>query len=93
MSDPPNASTPTFEVEWTGEIGGCAYVIARLLDPADFRVGPSSTLGEVRVEEWPDAPRALDADGAPRVDLYALRLRNAEDRARFVAGERVQLWG
>jgi len=68
-----------------------AYVIARLVDEtADFGVHDGSLLAGCPVEPWVDAPRALDADGRRRRDLFAFCLRSREDRRKFGVGDRVR---
>jgi hypothetical protein len=69
-----------------------AYVIARLAEEtADFGVDDGSLLAGCPVELWLDVPRALDADGRQRRDLFAFCLRSRGDRRKFRVGDRVRL--
>jgi hypothetical protein len=81
-----------FQIESVFQADGRAYVIARLLDPAArFDVSPDATLGGFPVERWLDLPRALDANGQQRIDLFGFCLKSATDLDRLEIGQRVEL--
>ena len=85
--------SPEFVVVATLEDGeGRSYIIARAIDPtADFTLTATSTLGACRVERWLDMPRAADAEGKQRTDVFCFCLKDRSDRARFTVGARVLL--
>jgi len=81
-----------FQVEGVFEAGGRSYVVARLLDVnAQFEVLADARLGGVRVERWLDVPRALDADGKQRTDLFGFCLKDIGDRDLLKVGDRAEL--
>jgi hypothetical protein len=82
-----------FVIDGTFEGGdGRGYVVARAVDPAAaFTVSSDSSLGGCPVERWLDMPRALDADGHQRMDLFGFYLKHASDRPRLKTGDRVVL--
>lgn len=84
--------TVDFEVESAFEAGGRAYVFARALKPSiSFGLGPDSTLKGCRIEQWLSAPRALDAQGKQRTDLFSFCLRTKAELINFTVGDRVAL--
>jgi hypothetical protein len=86
------SDTVELEVEWAGRVGPTAYVTARVLEPgADFTVEEGSTLAGAPLHAWLDVPRALDAQGSARFDLFAFALQDSADLARFAVGQRVTL--
>jgi hypothetical protein len=81
-----------FQIEGSFNGGGRGYVLARVLDPtAQFVLAPETTLGGCSVERWHDMPRALDADGRRRTDLFGFCLKHSADLARLKTGDRVVL--
>jgi hypothetical protein len=69
-----------------------AYVVARVLDSAvSLSVSSGSTLGGCSVERWLDMPRAWDADGKQRADLFGFCLVDKADLARLKRGDQVVL--
>lgn len=60
-----------FEIEFADQRR--RYVIARKLDDGAFEWPPGTTLGGRRILTV-SIPRALDAQGCPRTDLWALEL-------------------
>jgi hypothetical protein len=54
-------------------------------------VGPGATLGGCPISPALSMPRALDADGKPRLDLFVFVLVNEADLAQFEVGQRVEL--
>jgi len=83
-----------FQLESAFQAGGRGYVVARLLDPeASIEVGPGASLGGCRVERWLDTPRALDADGNQRGDLFGFCLVEVGDLSRLSPGDFVELAG
>jgi hypothetical protein len=85
--------SPEFVVVETLEDGnGRSYVIVRALDPTmDFTLTAASTLGACAVETWLDIPRAADARGKQRKDVFCFCLKDRSDRARFKVGASVLL--
>jgi hypothetical protein len=83
-----------FLVEGVFETGGRGYVIARLLDSeTTFEVPSEARLGGVAVERWLDIPRALDARGNQRRDVFGFCLKDIGDRDRLKIGVRAELTG
>jgi hypothetical protein len=81
-----------FLIEGSFEGGGRGYVVARVLDPvAQFVVSSAATLGGCPVEQWLEMPRALDADGRQRMDLFGFCLKDNADLAHLKTGDRVVL--
>jgi len=82
-----------FLVERTFEGGdGRGYVVARLVDAAaTFDLSVESGLGGYPVEYWLDMPRAVDANGRQRMDLFGFCLKRLSDRPRLNVGDRVVL--
>ena len=88
----PGPISTELEVEWAREIGATAYVAARMLEVGrDFLVREGATLAGAPLHVWADAPRAVDATGNPRLDLFIFALRRRADLARFEPGQRVML--
>ena len=82
------------EVESTFSAGDRAYVLARRLHAAcDFVLTAAAALDAHAIERWIDVPRAHDAEGKDRTDLFAFCLKNAAERAYFIAGRRITLTG
>jgi len=81
-----------FEVEQAVRIAyDLPVVLARILEPQAFTLGAAATLGGCRLAQFLEVPRALRADGSPRVDLFAFALVDVEDLERFTPGEVVAL--
>ena len=82
-----------FVIEGTFEGGdGRGYVLARAVDPTiTFTVSSETKLGGCAVERWLDIPRAMDAAGNQRTDLFGFCLRNVSDRTHLEIGARVVL--
>lgn len=81
-----------FQIEGAFQAGGRGCVVARVLDPnATFEVTSASTLGGCSVEQWLEIPRASDANGAPRLDLFAFCLKSLADIEHFAVGLHVEL--
>jgi len=84
-----------FEVEQTAMIAyHLPVVVARLLSAAEFTLAilaEHSTLGGYAVAQFVELPRALRADGSPRLDLFAFALANPDDLAHFTPGQVVLL--
>jgi hypothetical protein len=66
-----------FSVEWIGEVRGQRLVLARQIDPGTFRQHSDLRLAGAQVLAF-DMPRALGADGTPRLDLFGFTLRPDE---------------
>lgn len=82
-------SNRVFEVE--GSSPSVGAVFARVLEGrADFKLGEGATLEGVRVVGV-RVPRALDAEGHQRQDLFGFYLKNPAEARRFRNGERVIL--
>jgi len=81
-----------FEVEQTLQIEGTAYLFARVLGSWDeIVVRDGSTLDGAPLHLHLDFPRAFDAAGEPRMDVFVFALRDADDLRRFAAGQQVLL--
>jgi hypothetical protein len=81
------ASFP-FQVEVVDPAG--RFVMCRELERNRFALGPGSRLGDVEVTHV-SQPRAIAADGTPRVDLFLFKLARPADSKRFQIGATVQL--
>jgi len=80
-----------FEVE--AVVVGSGIVLARRLTECSFALGEEPKLGGVAIERVLSMPRALDANGKPRLDLFAFRPVAATDLAQFKVGEVLELEG
>ncbi len=81
-----------FEVEQAAWIAQhLPVILARILQPQDFVLGTSATLGGCELVQFLEIPRALRADGSPRLDLFAFVLVEADDLGRFSPGDIVEL--
>ncbi len=81
-----------FQIEFVMPDRG--FVLARQLEPGPFRVVEGSTLGGCALDPKAlDIPRAHNADGSPRLDIFAFLLERREDALRFKVGDRVELAG
>jgi hypothetical protein len=73
---------------WDGRV----YVLARVVDTAlPLTVSAGASLGGCAVEEWLEAPHAVDADGRLRTDLFVFCLKRVADRMCLTIGDRVAL--
>ena len=82
------------EVEAAITAGERIYIFARRLGPAcDFILTEAPALDAHAIERWTDVPRAVDANGKDRRDLFVFCLKNASDRAYFTTGRRITLTG
>jgi hypothetical protein len=80
-----------FQVEGIGEVRGQRLVFARQIDLGNFRQHSDLRRAGVQVLAF-DMPRALGADGAPRLDLFGFTLRPG-DSDRLREGALVELTG
>ena len=81
-----------FEIEWAGVVAGVrGIVLARVVGARDFRVDVGTTLGGYRLCPTLEMPRALDADGRQREDLFAFELASPGDAHHFAVGQVVSL--
>ncbi|MBS2032344.1 MAG: hypothetical protein JST54_30875 [Deltaproteobacteria bacterium] len=78
-----------FQIEFVEPKAG--YVICRELKRNRFRLAPGARLGDAEIKPHVAQPRALDAQGQPRVDLYVFSFANRADAKRFKAGDTVVL--
>lgn len=78
-----------FEVE--AVVSASVVVFARQLSPGTFLLGARPMLGGVPIRPEVVVPRALDAAGNPRHDLFVFRPESAADLPKFVVGEKVAL--
>ncbi len=84
--------TILFEVEQAAWIAQhLPVVLARILEPQVFALGPAATLAGCATAQVLEIPRALRADGTPRLDLFAFALEDPEELACFVPGQVVEL--
>lgn len=68
------------------------HVLAKsLVDGIDFHIPRGSTLGGVELENFLDVPRAADAHGNQRTDLFAFKLKEGATGEQFVKGAVVEL--
>jgi hypothetical protein len=70
---------------------GVAHVVARQLDPGDFRVSGAATLGGVPIHPWLDQPRAVTPEAHPETSVFAFALVNSSDREELTVGQVVEL--
>lgn len=87
------ASTPSpqFVVESLVEnAGGAPLVLARRIDAHDFVVRDGSLLNGVPIAAA-DIPRALNAVGKARTDLWGFFLKSGSDLSGFAIGQKVTL--
>ena len=81
-----------FEVEQAAWIAQhLPVVVARILEPQEFVLSAAATLGGYRLTQFVEIPRALRADGSPRVGLFAFALLDPEELANFSPGAVVEL--
>jgi len=66
-------------------------VFARILESQDFGLVEGARLGGVPIAPVVTAPRALDADGQPRTDIFAFTLQSGGNVESFAPGVRVSL--
>jgi hypothetical protein len=64
--------------------------MARRIDDHEFVVRDGSLLNGVPIAAA-DIPRALDAEGNGRTDLWGFFLKNAGDLPRFAIGQTIKL--
>jgi hypothetical protein len=86
--------TARFEMQVEFVIGQSRLVVGKLLarSAAKWMLTGHSTLSGYRIEALEFPPRAAKADGSPRLDLIAFRLRES-DCKRFSVGQIVWLEG
>ena len=81
-----------FEVEQAAWIAQhLPVVLARILEPQPCARGDAATLDGCALSQFLEIPRALRADGSPRVDLFAFALVDPDDLTRFAPGAVVEL--
>lgn len=82
-----------FEIELVLALPGVkrVQVMARKLHAGDFAIPNGATLGDVRVSPVISAPRAKNAQGELRLDLFAFLLLDPADASRLTPGQRVLL--
>ncbi len=66
------------------------HLIARLLNNGDFQLTECSTFGGFELKAV-SMPRALDDEGNPRFDIFAINLKDKSKREHFRKGQIVQL--
>lgn len=81
------ASFP-FQVEVVDPAG--RFVMCRELEKNRFALTKGARLGEVEVTHV-SQPRAMAADGTPRLDLFVFKLARPADAKRFQVGATVSL--
>jgi hypothetical protein len=84
----------SFEIEAFFELSSKkqVYVLARILDKDfNFKLTDDSRLGNVPIEKWFDIPRAQDANGNVRIDLFAFLLKNVDDKELLKIGDVTEL--
>jgi hypothetical protein len=82
-----------FEIEFAGGPSRAPeYYVARQLPPlAPFELSERSRLGEVPIKASVSAPRALDAEGRPRLDVFIFRPVSGKNVAVLHPGQVVEL--
>ena len=86
-----SSPVPHFVVESLVEnAGGAPLVLARHVDDHDFVVRDGSLLNGAPIAAA-DIPRALNAAGKARTDLWGFFLKSASDLPRFTVGQTVKL--
>jgi hypothetical protein len=78
-------------VEYVIERGAEVHVVIVLEDRTNFALTDASTLGGRPIHKWLSQPRALDANGRPRTDVFVVVLKSRSDRAHFSVGDRPSL--
>ncbi len=80
-----------FEVENVSLITGQGYLVfARRLNDVEFWINESTCLNGAKIKHA-DIPRALDAHGKPRLDVWGFFLASDADHQRFAVGQVVDL--
>ncbi len=79
-----------FEIEYVFDRSP-VIILARRVEAIDFVLTEESTLNGCPVQKHLEMPRALDAAGSPRLDIFAFTLRDGRDRVRFQPGQIVEL--
>jgi hypothetical protein len=87
------ATETEFEIELVLALPGVkrVQVLARKLEVGDFAIPLGATLGGVRVSPVLSAPRAKNAQGELRLDLFTFLLLDPQDAGRLSPGQRVLL--
>lgn len=82
-----------FEVEGTFVVKSRfqAMVLVRQVTPGDWTLSPTSTLDGIAIEKWTDIPRALDANGKQRFDIFAFCLCDPAQISHFSHGQMLEL--
>jgi hypothetical protein len=63
----------------------------RQIESGAFTLTHDSTLGGIPIHKRVEQPRKVRADGSPDLEVFALVLRNPDDRAHFAEGSEVEL--
>ena len=79
-----------FRVEVTLSMPPNQVVLAKRLGDGEISIEENTRIGNARIKSA-DIPRALDADGNLRTDLWAFVLENPEDVGMFSSGDIVYL--
>ncbi len=66
------------------------HLIARILNKGDFQLTESSMFGGCELKSI-SMPRAIDEEGKPRFDIFAINLKDKSKRENFKKGQIVQL--
>lgn len=66
-------------------------VLARQITPSNWILGEDPHLGGVPIRKWTDIPRAQDAHGGQRYDLFGFALRDNAMATKFAVGKLVDL--
>jgi hypothetical protein len=67
------------------------YILARICHPVDFSLTRAATLSGISILPILQQPRALDASGCQRTDLFAFVLRNQSDICHFRQNDTLRL--
>jgi hypothetical protein len=69
------------------------YVLAKHINiDINFFLADNSYFGPAPIEKWMDIPRAHDAEGNLRSNLYAFVLKHSADKDKLKTGEVFSLW-
>jgi len=80
-----------FRIEYIAKKERPVYVFARQLEPGEFRVSSTSSLGDVPIRPYISQPRALTSDGEPDRTVFTFILESANDVPKLELGQVVEL--
>jgi hypothetical protein len=82
-----------FQVEYIGVIKSQVYVLCKYLtEGTNCHLSDNSYLGDYPIEKWMTMPRALNADGTQRMDIFSFVLKNAHDKEKIKLNNIYEIW-